>query len=314
LTQAARAEGRRLPAGAKSLGILYRPVLLAQAEVRFNNRKYNLNELVSRAALVVEPDRRGMVLWEHNLIEPVQSSDMDRGPAPESYFAGLEEPLSDASLVKSMQGDFQEWNYRNVTVTVRVNEKLKVFAGPDVSEGQFKRLCAEAAAELLEAEVTKSDKTYDRKIDRVMDKLQREQRELREDEAEYAQRKREEGLTHAETVLSLFSRRRKSLSSSMSKRRMTERAKADVEESIEEIQELEADIEELQAEAEEILADIKDRWAEVIEDVEEIEVNPYKKDVDVTLFGVAWLPHHVVEADGRTLELHGFEVKATELG
>lgn len=312
LSQAARMEDRRLPAETKSLGLLYRPTLLAQAEVRFNNPRYDLRDIVTRAALVIEPDERGMVLWEQQLVEPVETAALERSPAPEAYFAGLEEPLSDASMIRSMEGDFEEWIYRNVNVTVRVNEKLDIFAGPDVSDQEFRRMCEEAAAERRDAEIDKADKAYDKKIDRVMDKLAREQRELREDEAEYAQRKREEGLSHAETVLSLFSRRRKSLSSSLTKRRMTERAKADVEESIDEIRRLEAEIKELQAEEKEALAEIEERWAEVVEDVDQVPVNPYKKDIDVTLFGVAWLPYHLVEAGGRTLELTGFEIRATE--
>ena len=213
-----------------------------------------------------------------------------------------------------MAGDFQEWSYRNVAVTVKANEKLKLFAGSDVSEERFNRMCEKAAAKLRDVEMTKADRAYDKKIDRVADKLVREERELREDEEEHSQRKREEGLSHAETVLSLFSSRRRSLSSSMSKRRMTAKAKADVEESIEAIAGMQKEIEELEAEEKEILAEISERWAEVAQDVSEIPVNPYKKDVDVTLFGVAWLPHHVVESDGRTLEMAGFEFKATEHG
>jgi hypothetical protein len=252
-----------------------------------------------------------MVLWEQQLIEPIETSDLDRGPAPEASFAGLEEPLTDAALIRAMEGDFEEWIYRNVIMTVRVNEELEVFAGPDVSDDEFRRLCEAAAAERRDAEIEKADKAYEKKIDRVTDKLAREERELREDEAEYAQRKREEGLSHAETVLSLFTRRRKSLSSSLTKRRMTEKAKADVEESIEVIQELEAEIEELEAEEKEILAEIEARWAQVVEEMSEVPINPYKKDIAVTLFGVAWLPYHLVDVGGRTVELTGFEIKAT---
>jgi hypothetical protein len=91
---------------------------------------------------------------------------------------------------------------------------------------------------------------------------------------------------------------------------MTERAKADVEESIEVIKELEAEIEELKAEEKEARAEIEERWAEVVEQVDEVLINPYKKDIAVTLFGVAWLPYHLVEAGGRTVELTGFEIKA----
>lgn len=41
-------------------------------------------------------------------------------------------------------------------------------------------------------------------------------------------------------------------------------------------------------------------------DITQISVNPLKKDILVELFGVAWLPYHVVEAGGRTEELAGY--------
>jgi hypothetical protein len=60
LSQAAKEAGTALPPDA-SATLLYRPVLLAQAAVRFLNRKYNLNQETSVAALIHEPDRRGTV-------------------------------------------------------------------------------------------------------------------------------------------------------------------------------------------------------------------------------------------------------------
>jgi hypothetical protein len=266
--------------------------------------------VTSQGALVIEPDRRGMILWDQQLTEPLEVRALDRGPLPGATFIGLEEPFTDAALVHSMEGDFQEWIYRNVGVTVRVNEKLKVFAGPEVSDEEFKKMCEDAAGELRDAELEKVGGAYDVKIDRVADKLKREERELKDDEAEYDQRKREEGLSAAETVLGLLGGRRRSLSSSLSKRRMTERAKADVEESIEEIRELEKETADLQAEQKQALEEVKERWASVVDEVEEVQVNPYKKDIAVTLFGLAWLPYHLVEVDGRFEELAGFEIKA----
>jgi hypothetical protein len=38
----------------------------------------------------------------------------------------------------------------------------------------------------------------------------------------------------------------------------------------------------------------------------EIPVTPYKKDVLIDLFGVAWMPFHVVQVEGEILELPGF--------
>ena len=121
--------------------------------------------------------------------------------------------------MKSMERDFLDWNYHNASVTVRANEELDIYAGPDVTHAEFRRLCSEAAQEGREAELDKIEDKFDRKIDTMVSRLKREQRELEEDQSELSQRKMEEYGTHAETVLSLFSRRKKSLSRSLSKRR-----------------------------------------------------------------------------------------------
>jgi hypothetical protein len=309
LSQSAKASGKRLSGDARSLGLLYQPVLLAQADIIFLNRKYNLNHVEQRTTLVHEPNRRGMVRWDSHLTEPISLRALDRRPAPEAIFASLEQPLSDAKLVRSMEKDFLDWAYQTVTVNVKANEALDVYAGPEVSDEAFQEMCAEAAEAEREEEVEKVEEAFDKKIDRVMDKLKREERELREDEAEYAQRKQEEGLSHVETVLSLFSRRKKSLSTSLTKRRMTAKAKADVEESIEAIEELESEIEALKEEEEEELEELAAEWEEAAENVTEIPVKPYKKDINLTIFGLAWFPYHIVDEAGKTTTMPGFEFK-----
>ena len=54
------------------------------------------------------------------------------------------------------------------------------------------------------------------------------------------------------------------------------------------------------------IEDVQAKWAEIADDMDDLAVHPYKKDILVDLFGVAWFPYHLVDADGRTLELPGF--------
>jgi hypothetical protein len=306
LSQAAKESGQSLPAGGRSLGLLYRPVLLAQADIRFLNRKYNLDLEMQRAAIVHEPDRRGVVRWDDFLVPAIDFRQLDRLPVPEARFTSLEEPLTNSRTVKSMRSDFQDWVYRTTEVMVKANESLKVYAGPEVSENEFREMSVEAAEDDLEEDVEKIKASFEKKLDRIKDKLAREKRELKEDEAELSQRKREEGVSHAETILSLFSKRRRSFSSSMTKRRMTGKAKADVEESIEAIEEFEVDLKELEGEMGETLEGIEERWEELAGEITEIPVTPYKKDIDADLFGVAWFPYHMMESAGQMIELPGF--------
>jgi hypothetical protein len=307
LSQAARADQRDLPAGTRRLGLLYRPALLAQMDVRFFQRKYNLDTEIRKTALIPEPDRRGVVRWEDHLTAAVESRSLDRGPAPEARFDTLEAPLSESKVLRSLEGDFQEWGYRTLEVSVWANEELKVYAGPEVSEEKFLKMCQEAAQEKRDAEVKKKATTFERKMDALEKKLAREERELEQDEAELSQRKMEEMGTHLENVAGLFGLTRKGrMTTSLSKRRMTAQAKADVEESKDAIEEYKADLLELEAEAKEVIQEIDDQWTEVAAEINQIPVTPYKKDILVDLFGVAWIPYHLVEVEGRVVELPGY--------
>jgi phage shock protein A len=306
VSQAALEDGRSLSTSAKPLGLLYRPVLLAQAGVKFLNRKYNLDYEVKKTAVVIEPDRRGTVRWENHLTQTLDSRDLDQNPAPEARFINLEEPLSDAKVVKTMETDFIDWIYRGTEAMVKANETLAVFAGPNEAEEEFEKACQKAAAEKAEVEADKIEAQFEKKIDALETKLSREERELAEDEADYKQRKMEEAATHAETLFSLFSKRRRSVSSSMTKRRMTAKSREDVEESKEEIEQLKQDIDELEADMKEALDELEAKWAEIAADITEIPVTPYKKDVSVALFGVAWMPYHLVEDGGQMVEIVGF--------
>ncbi|MBK8985456.1 MAG: DUF87 domain-containing protein [Chloroflexi bacterium] len=309
VSQAAARDGRSLPPSAQPIGLLYRPALLAQADVRFLNRKYNLDTDSKRAALVLATDDRGVVRWQEHETPPLDGRALDPQPAPQARFAELPRALQDARTIAALNTDFVDWVYRNAQVTVRANETLKVYAGPEVSEAQFARLCVDAADALLDAELDKVEAIYEKKAEAIKVKLAREERELREDEAELSQRKQEEMATHAETFMSLFSRRKRSVSTSLTKRRMTEKAKAEVEESVEAIQSFNKEIDSLTKEMGAALDDVKRKWANVAANVSEIKVTPLKKDVVPELFGVAWMPYHLLQtADGGLLELPGFKL------
>ncbi|WP_420628817.1 helicase HerA domain-containing protein [Candidatus Leptofilum sp.] len=306
LSEAAKRDGRSLPTSAKSAGILYQPVLLAQATVRFSNRRYNLDHEVWQTAVVPEPDRRGVVRWQDYESEAIDDRQLDRAPALDARFQMLEAPLDDAKALSALKKDFADWIYRGLEVEVKANEGLKIYGGPNVSERDFAEQCADAAKEKSDAESKKVAAQYEKKIDSLENKLKKEERELAEDEAEYSQRKREEAVTHAETLFSLFSKRRRSVSSSMTKRRMTAKAKADIEESKDQIEEYQKDIVELEEEAEDALQEIKQKWEEIAQDTTTLPVTPAKSNINTTLFGVAWLPHHIVQTDDDFILLPGF--------
>lgn len=306
LSQAYKVAQQVLPSSAKTLGILYRPTLLVQANVRFLKRNYNLDYESHPSALVLEPDKMGGVRWEEWLSEPIEVRSLDRKPLSDARYASLEGLFADGKALKATEVDFTDWIYYEETAKVRANEPLKIYAGPQVSEAEFGEMCKNAANNKKDEEIEKTEESFDKKIDTIKDRLQREERELREDETELSQRKMEEVGTHVENVLSLFSGRRRKMTTSLSKRRMTSQAKADVEESLDAIEKYKREIESLEREKAEEIEEIKQKWDAVATEFSEIPVTPYKKDILVELFGIAWFPYHLVESDGRTLELPAY--------
>ncbi len=309
LPKAFEAAGQSLPADAQQVGILYRPALVASARVRFLDRKYGVDADAQESSLVRDPDRRGVVRWENYPARLPNIQDMDPAPTPQARFASLDAPLSDARLLANLERDFTDWVFRNSRLKIRANEELGIYATPDVTQAQFIKACADAAREAREAETAKATATYDRQIKTLEDKLTREERELRMDEAELSQRKGEEIATHAENVLGVFGGRKSSrrLSSSLTKRRMTEQAKSDVEESIDAIEQYGQQLDELEQARKQVVQDIHERWTQAVNAITEVALSPKKTDIFMDLFGVAWLPYYLVQTGTGMLELPAYE-------
>ena len=306
LMEAFEAARRPMGADAEQVGMLYRPTLLAAATVRFLNRKYNVDSEVSRSVLVTNPDSRGVVRWDDYADNNVDAKTLGKVPAPQSRFVTLDAPFDKKTTLNAIQRDFKDWLYRSVTLKARANDTLKVYAGPDVSRSEFMRLCADAAREKRDAEIDKLSDRYERKLDTLENRLKREERELRQDEDELADRKMEEMGTHAENVLSLFSKRRRRMTTSLTKRRLTQQAKADVEESLDAIDDLEAQIRDMEADLKAKLDEVSDRWGAVVNDTSEVTITPTKTNIFVDEFGVAWMPYYLVESGGQTVEVPAF--------
>jgi Type IV secretion-system coupling protein DNA-binding domain len=287
-------------------GLVYRPALLAQAEVRYYSQKYGVEHEATIAALVEDMGGR-VIRWEDHPWRAQDAGDMHRQPQPNASFDMLPGWLSEAKGVKSMESEFVDWVYRNGAVRVRANTALKVYAGPDVSSAEFREMCSKAAREKLEAEVDKLETAFDKKLDALEAKVRRQELEVKEAEDEIGQRRMEELGTHGELLLSMLgNRRRRSVSSSLTKRRMTQQAKDDFEQEEEELAAMKKQLDALEAEQDAAIEDAKDKWAEIASDVSEVPLNPYKKDIFVEMFGVAWAPYYQIRDGSRVREVPAF--------
>lgn len=307
LPEAFQSAGRSMPPQAMVQGVMYRPALLAAAQVRIMDRKYGVDTETIRAALVDTLDRRGIVRWEETPYAGPSLDKVETMPAPSARYSGIDSPLNDSKLMTALQKDFTDWVFRNTEVTARANLALKIFAGPDITQAEFMKECASAASDARDAEIAKKTAAVDKKIKSVQDKLFREERELQQDQADLQNRNIETGLSGAEAVAGLLGLgRKKSLSTSVSKFRMAQNAKEDVRESEESIAQYKKDLADLERQREDITTEVNDRWGSVVNEISEVRIKPKKTDIYVNIFGVAWKPYYVIQAGDETMELPAF--------
>lgn len=310
LPDAFKAANRPVPVQAAIEDVIYKPALLASAQIRILDRKLGIDSEIARSALIVSPDKRGMVRWEDHATSGKLKSGVEMSPAPSAKFNMIDAPLNDAKLMSALQKDFSEWAFRNSSVTVRANQALKVFAGPDMTQAEFMTACADAARGARDAEIEKAAAAIDKKLKTVQDKLFREERELRQDQENLRNRNLETGIHGAEVVASLFGLgRKKSLSTPVSKYRMAQKAKEDVRESEEAIIQYKNEIADLEKQREAVAAEISQRWSGIVSQTQEVVVAPKKTDVYVDVFGVGWAPYYLVATDDGAIELPAFEMR-----
>lgn len=293
---------------AQAVGMVYRPVLFAQAHIAFYNRKYNLNLVRQWAVLVRDLPVSEALPWEQFAAEVVDPRVVVAEPRPGARFAPLEGGLADGRVLRSLRTHFGEWLYRNSQLIVRQNEILGVAAGPDVAEADFRQMCAAAAQARAAEESSKAVLPFERKLDTLRKQLAKAEEALAASDQLLADRRSDESMAQAKAVIGLFSKeRRRAL---QGKQRLTEKARAEVEKNRQAVSKVQQEMAGVEQERRRALAEIQQRWAGEASRYEEVALTPYKKDVQMELFGIAWLPYHLVQLEGRIHQLAGWQADA----
>ncbi len=277
--------------------LVYRPALLGFASIRFTDRKLGLDESRDATLLLpLEPDA-AVLSWKEAVEVDLDPRDLGDNPEQDALFAAdLPAGAGDPKALVRMESELADHLYRNQVFTLAYNPTLKLYARPGENERDFRVRCQQAAREQRDAAVDKLESKYSTQLSRVEERLQREQRDLEENKAEYRGRQSEEvlsGLGTVVSVLGIFGRRSRStsgLSTAATKRRLTSSAKAEIAESEADLARLQAQVDDLKSQMEADANAITSEWAATAEDIQETRAVPRKTDVKVQMVALAWAP------------------------
>jgi hypothetical protein len=272
--------------------LVYEPHLLGIATVRFSDRRLAVPFQRTVTRLVPMPAGRASADWGAAGDVAVDRAMLTTQPPGEAQFAELPPGAITARTLAAFERDFAGYVYRDVSVSVTVHPQLKSAGIPNESPREFRARAESEVRVKRDAEIAQVKSKYQREIARVEKQLRKEERELEQDKAELAGRKREETLGLAESVFNFLAGRRQSYAVSYAarRRRQTQATEADVQESEDAIVDLEEMLDQLRSALDDEVNEVNRRWASVFDNAQQITLKARKSDISVDAFGLAWVP------------------------
>jgi hypothetical protein len=284
--------------------LLYRPGLLAQVSVHFSDRKTNTAETRTQAFLVTSVSRIGHLNWGEYQVSPFDMNSLEHQPFTDALYADTPSSLIDPNALKTLRADLEEWVFQNSRLRVFYNPTLKLYGQIGGSKRDFLAQVQAVAREKRDEEVDVVAQKYDKRLDALEQRAQQKAMRLESERTELDARKREELLTAGETIMQLFrGHSYRTLSRTSRMRRYTSMSTDQVGIYEAQLTDIADQLEATEREMEAALQEVQQKWSAIAAQIEEVEVNPYKKDIRVTLFGLGWVPHWDVVVNSKELIL-----------
>ena len=284
--------------------LAYEPLLLAQADVRFADRKSNISQIGYYAYHVRDVAQAGLLRWEEHRAPYTDPRDLDSVPFGEAAYGDLPPALVDPRRMTALARELEDYLYKTAALTVLHNPDLDLFGAPGMPRRDFLVQAGGLARQRRDAEIDAVAQRYDKIFDRLEEQLRRTARDLESEQRELDARRSEELWTTGEAMMSLLRGRTSYTVSRMSRtRRYRQQSHDEVYEAEQRISELEAQLDQAQAAMESELRAIHDRWTRIAGQADEYRISAYKKDIHLGVFGIGWVPYWWFAAGGEPVLL-----------
>ncbi len=290
------------------IDIIYRPGLIAQAETLYLSKKYNMEHKEKKCA-IVEDIGSGLIHWEDIIHKGIDSKILlNKSTVPNPRFSAIPNWLADKSKQGEIEKDFLEWIYRNGTLELKANLKLKVFANVETSDEEFRSKLLETKNDRIEEEIQKASSTYDKKITALQRKIEIQELDVKAAGSSVNQRRLETLATGGAAVFGMLTGRKRSITSTLSKNRMASAAKDRLIAEQETLEQYKEQLIELQKARENVIQEVTETWNEIVEENTKISIRPMKTNIFMEFYGVVWLPYHKIEKDGGEKYIEAFSL------
>jgi len=278
--------------------VVYAPMLLGSAQVRFSDTKYGIETTQDVTVLASIMDGAVAVDWDQSMTTEFVANDLEQSPEEGSQFLALPAIAGKGKSYAEWTKDFGGWLFRMQKLVLLRSPSMKVVSKPGESERDFRVRLQQTGREQRDQAADVLRRKYAPKIAALQDRVRRAEQQKEKQEAESRASQVQAAISVGASILGAFLGR-KAISSTNIGRATTAirgagrvlkenqdvgRAEDNVAAAQRQLDDLEA---QFQAESEALAAAI-DPLNETFDDV---VIKPAKANIAVKLVALAWMPH-----------------------
>ena len=283
-------------AGSKGSRLVYHPMVIGSAAVRFSNKKIDTSEELTLLAPI--SDGAIPVEWDHSSPLDIPVSDLEQTAQSEAEFADLPGVAAKVKSYEAWRRDFATWLYRNQKIDLLQSPRLAEVSNPNESERDFRIRLQQAAREKRDEAVERLRKKYAPKIAALEEKSRRAGQVVEREAEQAKDQKLQTAISFGAAVLSSFMGRKsislttlgrattaaRGVGRSMKESEDVGRAQETVAAVSQQLAELDA---EFKAETEAIERSVDSQT----EPLETLTLKPTKTNISVRLLNLGWVPY-----------------------
>jgi hypothetical protein len=264
----------------------YSPYLYLTGELIFDDNQLGI---YVRKKYFASVPMEANIDWQGSKLEETEveySSEPDQGVMG---YETLKTKLNFSTL-RNLQTSFKNYLFAQQVLKLSINRDLKIVSEADESEEALRTRCRGVVEKMIDKEIEKLKDTYQRKIERMEDQMEREKLKVQKLQKEARSKRTEEFLSIGESVLGVLlgGKSIRGLSAAARRRRTTASASSRVELGKTSLSQLEEDILQVQEELEDKIADIEDKFYATADKIEPFDVRLEKEDIIISRQAILW--------------------------
>jgi DNA helicase HerA-like ATPase len=277
---------RFIPARGPKNGIVYQPLILGAAQVRYLDTKAKIDYVEDVLLAAPVRDDSMPVEWEECFELKVDVNDLENEPMEGAEFAALP---ADAAKPKSYPGwskDLINWIYANRKIELHCSPGSKECSHPNETEGEFRARLQHGGREQRDAAVEKIRQKYASKVATLQERLRRAEQAVQKEK----EQRSASILSVGADIFGVVFGRKKATTAIGSVSR-TYREQSDIGRAEETVEAVRHQLEDLKAQVESEVTEIQTQMDATSAALETIAIKPKKTNITIRLFSLAWAPY-----------------------